>query len=81
MDDRIINIPNESCEECNCTYKVEKCCNKLDVYDWLKDINDPLPQSKYVEVRFKNTRKGIYENSLGLPLEVGDIVAVESSPG
>jgi len=34
-----------------------------------------------VEVRFKNTRKGIYENNLELPLQVGDIVAVESSPG
>ncbi|MDD2634788.1 MAG: regulatory iron-sulfur-containing complex subunit RicT [Bacteroidales bacterium] len=57
------------------------CCNKLNVYDWLKDINDPLTQDKYFEVRFKNTRKAIYENTSNLVLQTGDIVAVESSPG
>ena len=34
-----------------------------------------------VEVQFKNTRKGFYKNSLNLPLEVGDMVAVEANPG
>lgn len=34
-----------------------------------------------VEVRFKNTRKGFYRNVNNLKLEVGDIVAVEASPG
>ena len=34
-----------------------------------------------VEVQFKNTRKGYYRNSNAIPLEKGDIVAVESSPG
>ena len=34
-----------------------------------------------VEVQFKNTRKGYYKNSNRLPLEKGDIVAVEASPG
>ncbi len=60
---------------------IKHCCNKLNVYDWLGDINDPMFQNKYVEVRFKNTRKGIYENASELQLEVGDVVAVESSPG
>jgi len=32
-------------------------------------------------VQFKNTRKGYYLNSTKIPLEKGDIVAVESSPG
>lgn len=81
MEDRIINTPIDGCDDCNCTFTAKGFCNKLDVYDWLADINDPLAQSKYVEVRFKNTRKGIYENNLELPLQVGDIVAVESSPG
>ena len=81
MEDRIINTPIDNCDENCCTFTAKGCCNKLDVYDWLADINDPLAQSRYVEVRFKNTRKGIYENNLGLPLQVGDIVAVESSPG
>ena len=34
-----------------------------------------------VEVQFKNTRKGYYINSTNLPLEVGDMVAVEAAPG
>ena len=34
-----------------------------------------------VEVHFKNTRKGFYKNSQHIPLEVGDVVAVEASPG
>ena len=81
MEDRIINIPTDNCDENYCSFSAKGCCNKLNVYDWLADINDPLSQSRYVEVRFKNTRKGIYENNLDLPLQVGDIVAVESSPG
>jgi len=81
MEDRIINMPIDNCDENFCSFSAKGCCNKLDVYDWLADINDPLAQSRYVEVRFKNTRKGIYENNLDLPLQVGDIVAVESSPG
>ena len=57
------------------------CCNKLNVYDWTKHINDPLKQNRYVEVRFKNTRKEIFENTSNLQIDTGDIVAVESSPG
>ena len=34
-----------------------------------------------VEVQFKNTRKGFYKNSTNIPLAIGDIVAVEASPG
>ena len=34
-----------------------------------------------MEVQFKNTRKGYYHNSNRLPLEKGDIVAVEATPG
>jgi cell fate regulator YaaT (PSP1 superfamily) len=35
----------------------------------------------FVEVQFKNTRKGYFLNSTKIPLEKGDVVAVESSPG
>ena len=38
-------------------------------------------EGDYVEVQFKNTRKGFFINSNKLPLEKGDIVAVESNPG
>lgn len=34
-----------------------------------------------VEVQFKNTRKGYYKNSTGIPLKAGDLVAVEAQPG
>lgn len=57
-------------------------CRKLETYDWLGDIPQaPGISDNIVEVQFKNTRKGYYLNSLGLDLEKGDIVAVESNPG
>ena len=56
-------------------------CSKLDAYDWLHDIPTGSLPTDLVEVRFKNTRKGYFRNVNGLPLQVGDIVAVESSPG
>jgi cell fate regulator YaaT (PSP1 superfamily) len=55
--------------------------NKLDSFDWLKDIPQPPIENETVEVRFKNTRKGLYRNVNNLRLEVGDLVAVEASPG
>jgi len=70
-----------SVDENGCNINSANCCNKLNVYDWTQDINDPLAQNRFFEVRFKNTRKGIYENTLNLALNVGDIIAVESSPG
>jgi cell fate regulator YaaT (PSP1 superfamily) len=60
------------------------CCknnNKLNSYDWLSDIPESEKTTDYVEVQFKNTRKGYYLNSTKIPLVKGDIVAVESSPG
>ena len=55
--------------------------NKLNTYDWLADVPDNSNEEDMVEVQFKNTRKGYYKNSNHLPLEKGDIVAVEASPG
>ncbi len=54
---------------------------KLNTYDWLCDVPDAENATDYVEVQFKNTRKGYYLNSSKIPLEKGDIVAVEASPG
>ncbi len=68
-------------DENGCNIKSVDCCNKLNVYDWTSEINDPLAQNRFFEIRFKNTRKGIYENTLNLALKTGDVVAVESSPG
>lgn len=56
-------------------------CHKMEVYDWLESIPNPLPQSNIVEIQFKNTRKGYYESPLGTEYAKGDIVVVESSPG
>ena len=55
--------------------------NKLNTYDWLADTPGNDNAEDMVEVQFKNTRKGYYKNSNHLPLEKGDIVAVEASPG
>jgi cell fate regulator YaaT (PSP1 superfamily) len=57
------------------------CCAKLHVTDWLSDIKLPHDLNNIVEVRFKNTRKDYYQNVNQLNLQVGDLVAVESSPG
>ncbi len=54
---------------------------KVETYDWLGDIPGGKAASEYVEVQFKNTRKGYYRNCTNLPLESGDMVAVEASPG
>ncbi len=56
-------------------------CHKLEVFDWMSDLPDPLAEHKIFEVQFKNTHKGFYQNDTGGDLKVGDIVAVESSPG
>ena len=55
--------------------------NKLDEFDWLAGIPQDSRFNDVVEVRFKNTRKGFYRNVNDLKLEIGDIVAVEASPG
>ena len=55
--------------------------NKLDSFDWLKDVSNDANENEIVEIRFKNTRKGFYRNVNALRLEIGDIVAVEASPG
>ncbi len=54
---------------------------KLNCYDWLGDVPGEKNVFDMVEVQFKNTRKGFYRNSMNLPLKIGDMVAVEASPG
>lgn len=64
--------------------KVDTCSNsyKLSVFDWLSEINNPSSsKTDFVEVRFKNDRKGFYKNINQLPLHIGSIVTVEASPG
>lgn len=58
-------------------------CNKLGVFDWLGNMQLPSGAAPYdiVEVRFKNSRKAFYRNAKNLSLHVGDVIAVEASPG
>lgn len=63
---------------------VNTCGNsyKLSVFDWLSNINNPeTSYTDFVEVRFKNDRKFFYKNVHNLPLHMGSVVTVESSPG
>ena len=55
--------------------------NKLNTYDWLCGVPDAENATDFVEVQFKNTRKGYYLNQAHIPLEKGDMVAVEATPG
>lgn len=58
-------------------------CNKLNVFDWLANMELPGGQTSFdcVEIRFKNSRKEFFRNVNNLQLNVGDVVAVEASPG
>lgn len=58
-------------------------CNKLGVFDWLGNMQLPAGQTPYdiLEIRFKNSRKTFYRNAKNFPLQVGDVVVVEASPG
>ncbi|MAD97768.1 MAG: hypothetical protein CMB99_10625 [Flavobacteriaceae bacterium] len=56
---------------------------KLAVFDWLSNMTLPSGQERFhiFEIRFKNGRKHFYKNVNNLSLRIGDIVAVEGSPG
>jgi cell fate regulator YaaT (PSP1 superfamily) len=58
-----------------------RACLKLASYDWLNEFSHKEEFSEMVEVQFKNTRKGYFQNTNSLRLSKGDIVAVEASPG
>ena len=64
--------------ELKCTYR-SGCC-KLEVFNYLKGVNQEQ-YDKYFEVRFKNTRKGIYINDSGQSIKTGDKVVVEAATG
>ncbi|MDO4930735.1 MAG: regulatory iron-sulfur-containing complex subunit RicT [Bacteroidales bacterium] len=77
----------------NLDFKIDGClrgfCAKgcgrqnkqLNTYDYLADVPGNAQLTDLVEVQFKNTRKGYFRNDNHLPLEKGDMVAVEASPG
>jgi cell fate regulator YaaT (PSP1 superfamily) len=57
--------------------------SKLAVFDWLSNMTLPSGQERFniFEVRFKNGRKHFYKNPENVAITMGDIVAVEGSPG
>ena len=60
--------------------KEARGCFRLHEEPWLAEYPDNFPTDIF-EVRFKNTRRSFYQNVNNLQLEVGDIVAVEATPG
>lgn len=64
-----------------CVKGCSRHADKLNTYDWLADLPDNAEACNIVEVQFKPPRKGYFINVNNLPLEKGEIVAVEASPG
>ena len=62
------------------SYCYNQGCCKRSVFDWLGGIPQEEMENLF-EVRFKNTRKGIYQNTSGQVIRQGDIVVVEAQNG
>jgi len=80
------------CETCKTGGIVDGCrnnggcltggCNKLNVFDWLADMDIPSSQKfDIVEIRFKSGRKEFFRNSDSLLLTTGDPVVVDVPNG
>ncbi|RSK35378.1 Signal peptidase-like protein [Hymenobacter metallilatus] len=56
-------------------------CTRLNVFDWLQDLDVPSDFREFdlVEVRFKGGRKDFFRNKSRLPLITGDAVVVEAA--
>lgn len=70
------HINAETTSNCKINYS-----GKLNVFNWLDKTKLSLNKDEIYEIRFKNTRKGYFYNTNKLQLDIGDIVAVEASPG
>lgn len=88
-DNTVDNIPAQLPESpepdfggsCRVAPGYEPPRSKRTSFNWLEDIPCGFNHFDIVEVTFKNTRKGFYRNTNNLDLHMGDIVAVEASPG
>ena len=58
-------------------------CNKLNVYDWLKDVilPDDYKPFNIIEIRLKGSRKEFFKNASNLELYTGDAVIIDSDMG
>ena len=69
------------CDRGLCKLAIGRQDRQLNTYDWLADVPGNADTTDLVEVQFKHTRKGYYHNVNKLPLQKGDVVAVEANPG
>ncbi|TYP99728.1 cell fate regulator YaaT (PSP1 superfamily) [Tenacibaculum adriaticum] len=76
-------VPNGCKSNGNCGTGTCGSGNKLAVFDWLSNMTLPTGEAPFniYEVRFKNGRKHFFKNTEKLTLSMGDIIAVEGSPG
>lgn len=72
------SVSRNEAGELDCNYR-RGCC-KLQDYNWLEGVHQER-YSNLFEVRFKNTRKGIYRNESGQSIKMGDFVIVEAQNG
>jgi cell fate regulator YaaT (PSP1 superfamily) len=58
-------------------------CSKLDVYDWLSNMDMPANYKPFsiIEVKFKGSRKDFFINTDNIYLEAGELVVVETATG
>jgi len=58
-------------------------CSKLDVYDWLSNMDMPANYRPFsiIEVKFKGSRKDFFINTDNIYLEAGELVVVETATG
>ena len=58
-------------------------CSKLDVYDWLANMDMPANYKPFnvMEIKFKGSRKEFFLNVDNFYLEAGELVAVETTTG
>ena len=71
-DSRLRGISIDGCGRSN---------HQLNTFDYLADVPGNVDTTDFVEVQFKNTRKGFFRNDNHLDLHKGDVVAVEAFPG
>ena len=56
-------------------------CNKLNVFDWLSNMEDTPSTYDIMEVRFKNGRKEFFRNTPNLDVVTGDPIVVDVPNG
>ena len=75
-----------ACPKCTRHHACKNCGRreprgKLLATDWLANMPQSESSEKLIEVIFKNTRVGFFSNSNNIPLQIGDLVVVEGTPG